>query len=366
MRLLHTADWQLGKPFTGMTGDIGAHLRKARFDTVERLAELANDRNCDAILVAGDCFDSPFPDKATLFSALNAMKRFKGPWVLLPGNHDPADGNDLWNQLANMGQGVDLHLALDPQPIVLADGGLTILPAPLRQRHGFDDPTAWMNDVQTSTASLRIGLAHGSVREFGSQTPSPNLIAIDRAAIANLDYLALGDWHGWTKIDGRTFYSGTPEIDDFPSNEPGFVGLVDVDAPGSVPKIERVRVTHYDWRRLEIKNAIDLSDIVAQTERLIGDAERVDRLLVSLTLDGRIDLSGRMALAQMTTQWQARLAHLRLNDQLLDEPSDEDRAALARGSGMVAETARRLIERGDDDARLALRHLYDLAMRADA
>ena len=32
---------------------------------------------------------------------------------------------------------------------------------------------------------------------------------------SKLNYLALGDWHGHTKINENTYYSGTPEYDNF-------------------------------------------------------------------------------------------------------------------------------------------------------
>lgn len=349
-----------------MVGDIGAHLRKARFDAVERLAELANQHEVDAVLVAGDVFDNPFPDTKTLYSALQAMARYKGPWVLLPGNHDPGEGSDLWQRVAALADGLDLHLALEAAPLVLLHGALSILPAPLHRRHGFDDPTAWMDGVATPSAAVRVGLAHGSVREFGSSTPSPNLIAPDRATLAKLDYLALGDWHGQIRIDARSWYAGTPEPDDFPANEPGYALLVTLDGPGTPPIVEQVSTRHFLWQRLEVSNPTDAADIIAQVERAIDEAGRGDRLVLALRLHGQIDLAGRYQLMAKVNDWEARLAHLRIDDRLRDEPSEADITTLARGSGMVAATARRLVDYGNEaEARLALRHLYDLVMTVE-
>ena len=40
-RFLHTADWQLGLRLNYVPGDHGASLRRQRFQTVERIAEVA-------------------------------------------------------------------------------------------------------------------------------------------------------------------------------------------------------------------------------------------------------------------------------------------------------------------------------------
>ena len=86
--LLHTADWQLGKPFGSIEGDAAAMRREERFEAVKRIAKLARDREVDAILVAGDVFDSATTPNQVLRRALEAMSAYDGLWVLLPGNHD--------------------------------------------------------------------------------------------------------------------------------------------------------------------------------------------------------------------------------------------------------------------------------------
>jgi hypothetical protein len=91
-----------------------------------------------------------------------------------------------------------------------------LLPAPTH-RHNLDDPTALFDTMETPGARSRIGLAHGSIRDFSSRGEAQNQIAPDRAQRSNLDYLALGDWHGSLRVDART---GAPETDRFQRDEP--------------------------------------------------------------------------------------------------------------------------------------------------
>ncbi len=54
IKLLHTADWQIGKGFANFGGDAGALLRAQRLKTVEHIAKIASERQADVVLVAGD------------------------------------------------------------------------------------------------------------------------------------------------------------------------------------------------------------------------------------------------------------------------------------------------------------------------
>jgi hypothetical protein len=51
--------------------------------------------------------------------------------------------------------------------------GAWLLPAPLEHRKTVSDPTAAMVDMATPPGALRIGLAHGSITEFGASGEAP-------------------------------------------------------------------------------------------------------------------------------------------------------------------------------------------------
>jgi DNA repair exonuclease SbcCD nuclease subunit len=74
IKFIHSADWQLGKPFGSIEGDTAALLRQERFEVVKRIAALANERNVDAVIVAGDIFDSATTPDQVIRRALEAMR----------------------------------------------------------------------------------------------------------------------------------------------------------------------------------------------------------------------------------------------------------------------------------------------------
>ena len=195
-KFLHTADWQMGRAFTRFETEDGAALVEARFEAIETLARLANEHQCDAVLVAGDVFDAQAVSDRTIRRVFNATKDFTGPWVMLPGNHDAALAESVWTRAQRLGAVPEnVHLALQPGVIDLAPQKLSILCAPLTQRHTYGDLTEPFSGYETPEGFIRIGLAHGSVQGLlPDEIDSTNPIAPNRAEASRLDYLALGDW----------------------------------------------------------------------------------------------------------------------------------------------------------------------------
>ena len=368
LRLLHTADWQLGKPFHHIPGDVGAYLRRARFDAVRAVARLAAEHEVAAVLVAGDVFDSNLVADQTVLQALSAMRGFAGPWVLLPGNHDAALAAGVWSRLPRLGCPSNCFVATAAEPLPLADGRLVVLPAPLTERHAQVDLSEWMDAAATPAAALRVGLAHGSVTgRLPHDADALNPIAADRAAAARLDYLALGDWHGTLEVAPRAWYAGTPEPDRFKANDSGNALLVEFEGPEAAPRVERLPIGHYTWQEL----SLDLTG-ADRVEAAIDRALAVEpppadgsQRIVRLKLSGTLDLEMRRAVEQAVDRWRGELCHLELDDGgLLADPSERDLARLngAPALGRVADELAQLARDGAPDGRavaaLALRLLY--------
>ncbi|MGI9292882.1 MAG: metallophosphoesterase family protein [Pseudomonadales bacterium] len=348
LTIIHTADWQIGKPFNNFAGDQAARLRLQRIATVNTIAELAAAREAAAVLVAGDVFDSQAVSDDTLRRTINAMQAFSGDWVLLPGNHDAALAESVWTRLQRLAiLPTNIHLALAPEPIDLLAGRLRILPAPLQRKHESKDLTHYF-DADTSAAGIfRIGLAHGSLENrLPAGAEQHNLIADDRREQAQLDYLALGDWHGTLEIGSATWYAGTPEPDRFRNNEAGNVILLQLTEPGLKPVIAIAPVGHFQWHELEaeINIAADLEVLAGRFVQL-GEAARQ---VVRLRLSGAVDMSTRAELIQLVDDWRAKFHYLDLNiAELHAKPSAEDIQQLA-SSGFVAEALEQLLRIQDD------------------
>ncbi len=369
---IHTADWQIGKVFGRFAEEPRVLLGRQRIDTVRRIGHLARSRNADAVLVAGDVFDTGAVSDDTIRRTLNALDGFPGPWVFLPGNHDAALAESPWTRIERIGRPDNVILAIRAEPIGLPGCALTILPAPLVRRHEAVDLTEWFDAAITDANTLRVGLAHGSIQAFlPAAADAPNPIAHDRAERARLDYLALGDWHGTLQVAPRTWYSGTPEPDRFRANDQGNVLLVSLDAPGTEARVERIEVGHYRWHQCHA--ALHRADDVAQISRVLdGLGEPLDARVVDLMLEGTVDLDTRMAAAEALDTWRARLHSLEVDDShLVAEPSADDLDRIDRlgfvrtAIESLRDRARNPADSAGNTARLALQILYTEHLKRD-
>jgi hypothetical protein len=358
IKLLHSADWQIGRVYSAFDVDDAWALHEARFKAVEKLAALASSHQVDAVLVAGDVFDLQTVSDKTIRRMFNAMAGFSGPWVLIPGNHDAALTESVWVRAERLGAvPKNVVCALTPKLLTLTPH-LAILPAPLTQRHTAVDLTQWFDSTTTEEGVYRVGIAHGCYQGvLAEDIDSANPIAAGRASSAKLDYLALGDWHGTRQVDERTWYAGTPEPDRFKGNMPGNALLVTLSQPGGLPQVEVLAVAEFRWSMWE-RRLLGASDV----EVLVGEIEQLGQGdVVQLKLSGACDLESHRKLVRAMEAAKARARALVCDDQGLRlEPTEADLEAL-RADGFVGEALAELRAQqgGDQDgvARDALLHL---------
>ena len=291
MRFIHTADWQLGKPFGRFEPDVRAALIEARYDAIDAVGRLAAENNAKHVIVAGDVFDTEGPEDRVIVQAVSRMSRHLCHWWLLPGNHDYARNGGLWDRVRAKGaQNITILAEAVPHEF---ESGIWMLPAPLEHRHQLEDPT----ELSTLWRPRRHFTYRGCARDYPgfriARGNEKNQIAPDRARRSSLDYLALGDWHGALQVDARTWYSGTAETDRFQRDEPGQVLLVDVE-PGGEPTVERNRTGRFQWLIREW-SVNDATNFTSECDRLVEDIEPAGTLL-QLSLAGIIGLADRVAI----------------------------------------------------------------------
>jgi DNA repair exonuclease SbcCD nuclease subunit len=351
---IHTADWQIGKRFGGLPDDVAARLQEARLDVIGRIAAAARQTGARHVLVAGDVFDSAKPPQRVTGQLLARLAAHRDlVWHLLPGNHDPAQRGAVWDDIARAAPGGHVVLHTTPTPVEI-ERGVVLLPAPLAAKAMSTDPTAYLDAAVTPRGTIRIGMAHGSVRGFSSLGEAAIPIAPDRAERAQLDYLAIGDWHGMTRINPRSWYSGTPEPDGFKDNDPGYVLAVQIAEAGATPVVSKHATVEYLWRQDTLAIASH-AEIDALTEAIRTVAHPASRTLLKLAVTGRLPLAAFAPLELSLEALAATVAHL-----------DVDRVGLATGtaaddldalgSGAVGVVARELAARNtsEDGAQKAM------------
>ena len=379
---LHTADWQLGKPFGGVD-DVHkcALLQNERIAVIRRLGERAREGGASFVVVAGDLFDSPHATKATVAAACSAIGSIGVPVFVIPGNHDHGGAGSLWEQeffKREQGQlAPNMNILLKQEPLELENA--VLFPCPLLRRHETTDPTGWLRSSGDLDARFgdkpRIVLAHGSVLNFGSveddeesDAGTPNLIDLSRLSGRSFDYVALGDWHGTKQVGGNAWYPGTPELDRFVKggdHNPGNILLVEA-IRGEPPRVECLRTGGIAWHELEFRFSDDssLDRLKELVDQKIGN--RANQDLLWLHLKGSLGIEPATRLEKMIDAWKARLLRVKLDDQTVIAPSPSEMDGLTRRASdpLVSLVATKLVAlaAGESEevavARIALRELY--------
>ncbi len=363
IRFLHTADLQLGMPFHWVPGDRGAQLRSWRFEAIDRCVDLATSEDAAFILVAGDVFDANTVDDRTVIQACARFGRARMPVVAIPGNHDHGGPGSVWRRRSFLDNKPSNFTVLEGRDPVLV-GGAVLLPAPLNHRQERGDTTSHWTPAfgrELAPNAVRIGLAHGSVQDFTGE--AMNQIDPQRAERADLDYLALGDWHGAREVGRRAWYAGTPEPTRFLDNDAGNA-LIVTAARAAPPRVTRVPVARGRW--ISHSAHLDGADDIVELGRWFDELADPLATLVRLEMSGMLSFSDMEALDGLLRRWEDRLVMLRRKDAELVPVGREDELEAIATRGYVASAIgalRAAVEAGGDrgaTAARALRLLYRL------
>jgi exonuclease SbcD len=279
MRLIHTADWHLGRLF------YGAHLTDDQAVVLDQLVGLARDEHADVVLIAGDVYDRavPPPEAVSLLSDTLArlVHEAGAAVVLIAGNHDSARRLEFAaGLLAEQRLHIVGRLPEAHRPIRLDDEHGPVYvhalpyadPAEARAVLGGEihDHAAAMAALceraraAQPVAARSVCLAHAFVAGSQESPLSERPLSVGGSGqvppetFAGFDYVALGHLHRPQPDDlGRTVrYAGSLLKYSFDEwQHPKSVAVVDLGPPAGDGcevnvRLEALRPAH-DVRRLE-------------------------------------------------------------------------------------------------------------------
>ena len=264
MRLLHTADWHLGRHFEGHA------LERDHAAILEQVFQALVTHQADTLIIAGDVFDRAAPPESAVRQFNGFIQRVASETpaaiVLIAGNHDSADRIGAMSMLADRGRAlVRGPLSAHEAPLVLHDahGAVAISALPFAYEHAarecFSAAAGEPRDIRTPADVLRaqveaarpqvppgarwVIVAHAFVT---GADPSDSERPLSRAVggietvpadiFAGAHYVALGHLHRPQAVGADHIrYSGSPLAFGF--DEEGCeksMTLVDLGADGTV------------------------------------------------------------------------------------------------------------------------------------
>lgn len=356
LRFVHTADLHLDSPFSGMKAvapdRVTSMLQQATFEAYDNIIDLCINEQVDALLIAGDVYDSADRNLPAQLKFLKGLDRLDAAGIrsfVCHGNHDPLDG---W------------EAKLDYPPLAYRFGeefqAVPVFPDEPQRAvvYGISYPT---RDVRenlvarlgtVNSEAYSIGLLHANVgnnTEHESYAPC----TLNDLAMSGVDYWALGHVHTRQILlsDHPTVvYPGNPQGRH--PNERGARGvyLVEVDELGNA-SLEFMPIDTVRWESLEL----DIRS--SETEQALLDQLETSVLDTLANADGRsvvarIRLSGRgpMHDSLKTSHFSPDKLTEQLNDtwahekpfmwceRVVDETSSElDREELQSGTDFIAD-----------------------------
>ena len=232
MKLLHTADWHLGKVLYGasMLEEQRAFLNDCLFPAIEK-------ERPDAIVIAGDIFDRSIapPQAIRLFDefVVRISRDFGIPLLIITGNHDGQDRIALAKELLR-DKGVYIATRLEDAfaPGRLEKNGQTyhfyllpyFEPAQLRDLLHCEDIRGFAQSYKTVTDKIRQTFKPGGVHILVSHcfvtgcrtSDSESSVYVGGSGevsadtFAGFDYVALGHLHAPQQAGSNARYSGSP------------------------------------------------------------------------------------------------------------------------------------------------------------
>ena len=300
MKLLHTADWHVGRTIRGRSRD------EEHRQVLAEIADIAGDENVDVTLVAGDIFDTAAPAAAAeeiVYQALLNLAEV-APVVIVGGNHDNPARLRAVAPLLRLGRVTVASQILRPD-----EGGVVTIPGlPMRialvpfigkrgivrveQILSLDTQALagefaervqriveWLcSEMETDLVNILVGhlMVLGGKTGGGERTAHLFDYAIPALSFpGHLSYVALGHLHRAQRVPAPApiWYSGSPLQLDFGEEEDiKSVTLVEVE-PG-LPALVDLRPLRSGKRLRTLRGT--LAEVTALAGQLGDDFLRVD------------------------------------------------------------------------------------------
>lgn len=308
MRILHTADWHLGKRLDFFS------RHEEQIEVLNEICQIAEEQSVDMVIIAGDLFDAfnpPVGSTELLYKTLKKLTRNGSvPVVAIAGNHDSPDRVNVADVLARENGIIFIGKPTDRIPLFETDNGYKVI----NSSEGFIEislsqysytvrllHTAFANEVrlkeyfgenkqqslQESLGSKWEQLAEKYCDDKGVNILTSHLFMLKRGVEVpeepegekpinvgtadliysdsipqQIQYVALGHLHRYNNVGTHqpVLYSGSPLSYSFSeAGQQKYVAIVDVE-PGVDANVTQIPL--HNGRQLVRKSFDDVDDVV--------------------------------------------------------------------------------------------------------
>lgn len=279
VKILHCADLHLDSPFDSLPENKASVLRRDMRELLLFIAELANSRSVDIVLMSGDLLDSTVAYYETSDALMEALSQINAHVFISPGNHDYFCAASPYAFL-DFPENVHIFKSQSVECVELPDLNTRVYGAAFLSNAS----SSLLNTFEAiDDGMINLMVIHGNL-----MGDSYNRITGANIAASKLDYMALGHIHARSEVSkvGNTFfaYPGCPQGRGFDeTGEKGvYIGTV---SKGDV-QLEFVPT----FRRLYTELTADVTGF-SSTEEAIASVLSgcTGRDIIRITLTGETD-----------------------------------------------------------------------------
>lgn len=232
MKILHTADWHLGKIVNGV------HMTEEQTFILKELLLVIEREKPDVIIIAGDLYDRSIPPKEAVellnHTLTTIITTYKIPVLAIAGNHDSPDRLEFGNKLFRAQQlYLETKVNRDMESVTIHDSHGPVHfhlipytePAEVREAFQEEDVTSHQTAMETIIAHIEgkhdmderhILIGHAFLAG-GMETDSEERLSmiggtpyVDAKLFGKFSYVAMGHLHQAQRILSDTVrYSGS-------------------------------------------------------------------------------------------------------------------------------------------------------------
>lgn len=313
IKILHTGDLHIGREYKKQeqeNREIAKKYRQARVQALENIVQIANEENCNYLIIAGDLYDKKEISLSLQKEVCSILNGYEGTVLVLPGNHDYYEGEDdkLWSRFLEFA-GDNIIFARENKEIEI--GEICFYPCICHDRYSQENALGWLKEEKkygenieqnvslSRKDQIRIGIAHGALEGL-SYDKERKYYYMTRAELegCQMDLWLIGHTHipypnQEEMVGERILNAGTHQQTDIADRAEGSVFLVEIPAEFSKERekiSEKIHVRkiptsviHFEKREINLVHGESLQEKI---EKSIQGMERENttlRLIISGT-----------------------------------------------------------------------------------
>ncbi len=315
MRIIHCADLHLDSKLNSkLSADKARERKNELLEAFMRMIRYAVDNNVNAIIIAGDLFDT----RNISATACNVVRDaiVNNPQIefyYLQGNHD---ANSFLTRLEEIPANLKLFGNSWTSYKVCGNENVCISGIEL---NGFNSPD-WFNTLVLDAQKTNIVVLHGQ-ESLSKSKNKAELIPFSELKNKNIDYLALGHIHGYKKekLDNRGFYCYPGCLEPRGFDEPGDHGFV-VFEIGEDNKIKSHEFVKNAFRTLyevsvDVTDCMTTSEISTKVEKELSLKNYSSMEMIKLVLCGQLDVTAERDIELISHSLEGRFYFVKVYDE---------------------------------------------------